>query len=324
MIKNILKILCLLTVVLFFAGISAYFALTLLIKSEGTVIVPDLIGKDVVDVLKILTDVDLNAKVKATEFSERIPKGLIIFQSPEPGSEIKKGRDVKLIISKGARFIQMPDLRALTLRQALIALEEKGLCQGQLARAHSQDIEKDRVMAQFPLANDRIERTRCADILVSLGERQQAYKMPKLMGLDLEKAIALINQSRLTLGAVTASPQAYRPPNAVVEQQPPFGMRVLQGAVVNMAVNRPSAPGGRHPLRPAAGAHLFRYRVNCGYLKKRIRIQLRHKDQISSFFDDLVAPCEDIIMFIPGHKQTTLYLYEDDQLRIIQHFDASG
>jgi len=66
MIVKILKIAALCTAFLLVAGASAYLTLTYIIKSEDTVIVPDLVGKDVVSALELLTDLQLNTKVSGS------------------------------------------------------------------------------------------------------------------------------------------------------------------------------------------------------------------------------------------------------------------
>ena len=98
-------------------GISAYLTLTLIIKSEDTVVVPYLVGKDVVYVLELLTDLGLNTKVKGSEYSADVPKNNVIFQEPAPGAEIKKGRDVRIIISKGPKSILMPNIKGLSVQE---------------------------------------------------------------------------------------------------------------------------------------------------------------------------------------------------------------
>ncbi|MCG2757790.1 MAG: PASTA domain-containing protein, partial [Desulfobacteraceae bacterium] len=70
--------------------VSAYLTLTFIIKSENKVVVPDLVGKDVVLILEMLSDLGLNTKIKGSEYSDNVPKNHVIFQEPEPGSEIKK------------------------------------------------------------------------------------------------------------------------------------------------------------------------------------------------------------------------------------------
>jgi beta-lactam-binding protein with PASTA domain len=72
-ILRIFKIAALFIVLILIIGASGYLTLTLMIKSEDTVVVPDLIGKDVVSVLKILTDLGLNTNVKWSEYSAEYP-----------------------------------------------------------------------------------------------------------------------------------------------------------------------------------------------------------------------------------------------------------
>ena len=143
MISRILKTTSLITVFFLAAGISAYIALTVIIKSEDTVIVPDLSEKDLVYALKILSDLGLNTKVKGFEYSAAVPKNHIIFQDPDPGSEIKKDRDVRVIISKGAKTILMPNLEGLSIQQARIIIEENDLCFGMLSTTYHSIIKKE-------------------------------------------------------------------------------------------------------------------------------------------------------------------------------------
>ena len=74
MFGRIVKFFIVMAVFTIAAGISTYFTLSLVIKSEDTVLVPDIIGKDVVNVLEQLTELDLNTKVKGSQFSVEVPK----------------------------------------------------------------------------------------------------------------------------------------------------------------------------------------------------------------------------------------------------------
>ena len=152
------KIAALVLSFIIFAGVSAYLTLTLLIKSEDVVIVPDLTGKEDVNVLEILTDLGLNTKVKGFEYTEDVPKNHIVFQQPKPGVEIKKGRDIKIIISRGAKNILMPNLKGLSLQQARIIIEENGLCHKEQSRTYNSIFEKDNIIAQLPSPGSQINR----------------------------------------------------------------------------------------------------------------------------------------------------------------------
>ena len=74
MIRRILKIAAFGAAFIVIAGVSAYFTLSLVIKSEDTVIVPNFVGKDVVYVLEYLTELGLNTKVKGSHYSSEFPK----------------------------------------------------------------------------------------------------------------------------------------------------------------------------------------------------------------------------------------------------------
>ena len=169
MIAKILKIAALCTAFLLVVGVSTYLTLTFIIKSEDTVIVPDLVGKDVVAALELLTDLQLNTKVSGSEYSHQIPKNHVTFQEPEAGSEIKKDRDIRIMISKGTRNILMPRLVALPEQQARMIMEENGISRGHLSRTFNKDIEKDHIMAQVPAAGVMITRGATVDLLVSMG-----------------------------------------------------------------------------------------------------------------------------------------------------------
>lgn len=70
---RILKIGLLIATFMALAGISALIVLTLMIKSEESVIIPELMGKDVVYALELLGDLGLNTKVKGSEWAALHP-----------------------------------------------------------------------------------------------------------------------------------------------------------------------------------------------------------------------------------------------------------
>ena len=85
MIPRIFKIAALFFIFILVVGASAYLTLTLIVKSEDTEVVPDLVGKDVVYALELLSDLGLNTKVEGSEYSIKVSKNSVIFQEPAPG-----------------------------------------------------------------------------------------------------------------------------------------------------------------------------------------------------------------------------------------------
>lgn len=322
MISRILKIAVLFFLFVLVVGAGAYFTLTLIIKSEDTVVVPDLSGKNVVYVLELLTDLGLNTKVKGSEYNADVPENNVIFQEPEPGAEIKKGRDVRIVISKGAKSILMPNLKGLFVRQARIILEENSLRRGEISGTYSNSIKKDEIIAQFPFQGTMITRGECVNLLVSVGVRPRAYKMPDLLGLSLSSAITVIESIDLVLGEIKTHFYKDKPINTVVAQELLFGYRVTQGSTVNIVINRKPVGKGHNYLNESQGGSLFRHRIEDGFLKRHIRVRLNSFGVSIDLFDGFMKPGEEIWLLIPRRNNSTVFLYEDGELIKTLVYDA--
>ena len=314
MIPRIAKITVALSAFFIVAGISTYLTLTYFILNEDTVVVPDLVGKDVVSVLKILTDLGLNTKVKGSEYSAEIPVNHVISQDPKSGEEIKKDRDVRISISKGSRTVLSPNLNGLPASQARIILEENGLCAGELSVTYSNAVQKDGIISHTPPPGIMISRGTCVDLLVSNGVRPTAYEMPNLSGRPLAETILMLDTMNMRIGDIKSVFRQDKQGNTVFQQDPPSGHRVFEGFRVNLIVNRPPGKVDREILDDAAGVHLFRYRLDDGFLKRRIRIRLNSFGASIDLFNGFLRPGEEIWQFVPKNRQASLFLYEDGKL----------
>jgi len=321
-IARILKIAGLAAAFILAAGISAYLTLSLIIQSEDTVIVPDLSGKDVVYALEFLTDLELNTKVKGSEYSEDIPKNHVIFQDPSAGDEIKKGRDVRIIISKGPKRISMPNLIRLTVQQARLILEENGICPGELSQTYSESVEKDYIITQVPSPGSMITRGSCVDFLISQGGRPKAYKMPNLNGQTLNEAILSLEKAHLNIGEIKSSFDKSKLRDVILNQEPLPGYRVITGTTVNLVINRKSLKKGSSVLQAQKFGSLFRYRLQNGFLNRHIRVKLNSAGITTDLFDEFVKPGEEIWLLIPRDNDATVLLYEDDNLVKTETYDA--
>jgi len=314
MIVKILKIAALCAAFLLVAGASAYLTLTYIIKSEDTVIVPDLVGKEVVSALELLTDLQLNTKVSGSEYSLQFPKNHVIFQEPEAGSEIKKDRDVRIMISKGTRNILMPNLITLSGQQARMIMDENGISRGHLSQTYNPAIAKDQIMAQVPAPGTMITRGTSVDILVSMGTRVAQLKMPDLSGLTLDEAVIRVEKTSLAVGAIQSQFIKQKPRNTVIRQEPLAGYRVLESSPVNLVINRlpgKSTMGILH--RPLYGS-LLQHDIKNGFLKRKVRIELEHTNTTAEIFDDYVKPGEQIWILVPRDQDAAVFIFEDDEL----------
>ncbi len=304
------------------AGISAYLTLTVIIKSEDTVIVPDLVGKDVVSALEMLTDLQLNTKVYGSEYNQKFPKNHVTFQEPEAGAEIKKDRDVRIIISKGAKTIRMPNVVSLSEQQARMIIEENGLTRGQMSRAFDSRVEKNHVIVQVPQAGSMITRGSRVDVLISTGSLPVKYVMPDLTGHHLDQAVLMIENANLNVGNLRAHFEHQKPHNSVVSQDPAPGYGINAQDPVHLVINRPTGQAtGNRPRRPLYGS-LLQHRVKSGFLKKRVRVELENTRSTTELFDDFIKPGEEIWVLIPVDHDAAVFIFEDDDLVRTQIYEA--
>jgi beta-lactam-binding protein with PASTA domain len=315
MIPRILKILSLFILFLSITGTTAYLTLTWIIKSEDTVVVPDMIGKNVVVVLEMLTDLGLNTKIKGSQYNEDVPKNHVIYQEPDPGAEIKKGRDVRIILSKGMQTVIMPNLVGLSIRQGRLLLEENGLCVGQISNVYYQaTVAKDEIISQVPAKGVPTQRGQCVHLLVSLGPRPRAYKMSSLEGLSVDEAVLLIEKSNLQVGRMRYDYRSGKPENSIIDQNPEAGYKVIAGTPVDLTINR--KPGNKSG--PAPDSEQFTgyvvHNLPAGFLKRHVKARLDSAGISTEIYNGFMDPGEELWLLVPTYQAATLFIYEDDHL----------
>jgi len=321
MILRITKILALFFIFLAVTGGTAYLTLTWIIKSEDTVVVPGLVGKDVVYALEMLSDMGLNTKVKGSQYSDIFPKNYVILQEPDPGSEIKQGRDVRIFLSKGMKTVVMPNLIGLPSRQARLVIEENGLCLNQVSSAYyDANISKDEIIAQTPSKNKTVPRGQCVNLLMSMGPRPRAYKMSAFDGLSIDEAVVLIERSNLQVGSFRYDYQADKPENIIIDQKPRPGYRVLDRAPVDLVVNRKqniSSDSIPEQMQPSG---FLMHKLPVGFFKRHVKVRLDSLGISSVVVDELMEPGEELWLLVPTNQISTLFIYEDEELVKTQVF----
>jgi beta-lactam-binding protein with PASTA domain len=134
--------------------------------------------------------------------NSQIP-GTIVLQNPAPGSKVKKGRNVYITtVAIMPEMTIVPDLKDLTIRQALTLLKSRGLKIRSLV--FEPYIAEDAVVGQFLnedtlVAGTEIEKGSELDLVIGEG-RNLPVTTPFLIGLDKDKAEERILLSSFNVG----------------------------------------------------------------------------------------------------------------------------
>ncbi len=316
MTRTIVKLLLLLIVFFTIAGASAYLTLTYVIESEETVVVPELKGKNAISVLELLSDLGLNTKVEESEFNPDVPRHHVIYQKPLPGATIKKGRDVKVVLSKGARTLGAPNLTGVSRQQAETILSNNGLATGVITKVFSRKVKAEMVIAQAPAPRESVTQGDRVNLLVSRGPRPERYRMPELEGMRLEKALRLIETYGLTVGRINSDHRKNRPANIVVEQEPLSGYYVEPEQEIRLTANRwfPAEDGKTGNKGETGKDILFCYQVPPGFLKQHIRLEFKAFGMTSILYDQLMKPGRLIWVMAPKYTHSVIFLYRNNEL----------
>lgn len=97
------------------------------LDSTSTITVDNYVGESFDKIKQELLKDNIYLVKSASIYSSEYPYGTIIFQSPDPGSEMRSGGAVYVITSLGVEKTRVPDLRYLPIEEAKELLMESGL-----------------------------------------------------------------------------------------------------------------------------------------------------------------------------------------------------
>lgn len=216
---------------------------TVRITARGsTVIVPSLTGLDLKQVQQVLRERGLEMEVGGEEWSESYPAGSVMGQQPSAGARVKRGRRLKLTLSRGSEIVQMPLLADMKLNEAQFLLRQLGL---EIAGEDTVPSASPRrmVISQEPPAGAKVSRGQPVTLLVSDGPPPQAFPTPRVTGLPTREALAKLRNAGLSLSEVAYETTTLYAEGSVINQEPPAGFRAIKGDSARLRAARGAATG---------------------------------------------------------------------------------
>ncbi len=301
------------------AGI-AYYSIGLFTQSAGEIVVPKLIGKNIIYVLETLTNMGLNAKLYGTRYDDALPRYAVLSQDPQPGATIKKGRDVVIYISKGKKENIVPDLRQIPLNQAGILLEENEFKKGQVSFTYSSFTRKDSIIAQYPDPFSTALKGRACDLLVSRGERPVGMVMPDIKGLRLEMAAGIMDDLDLGISDIASDRDPLQDMGVVLSFTPQAGSRVTKDTPIALVVNHLEKNQHMTPDRLSRSVFLT-YSLEPGFLKRHVRVETDMFGPVFDLYNEYMKPGQDIrILVVPGTRANVSFFIDHTLVKTI-HID---
>lgn len=161
----------------------------------GTVTLPNFVGKNIVQV-----EQDWKDKLKfdlVNEYNDEYDEGIIFWQSQSAGKSVKEGYTLTIKVSKGKQMTIIPDMNGSESEVAQSELKAAGFTVV-LRTMFDDSVAEGLVIKTEPAAGKEYPVGGSVTVFVSKGPVDTKVKVPNVVGMTKEKAIAALKENKLT------------------------------------------------------------------------------------------------------------------------------
>lgn len=165
------------------------------------------VGKKVDDVKVALLNLGLTPEIKYQESTE-YEQGIVMSAELEDGTKVgagtmvQEGSNIVLTVSAGSEGVEVPDVVGLSEAEAVAALSQKGFVVNK-TEGHDEYIKEGNIITQSPEAGSKAPSGTTVTIRISQGSEVAKVRVPDLVGLDEEEAMATLVEAGLQMGVVS-------------------------------------------------------------------------------------------------------------------------
>jgi len=157
----------------------------ILSKGPPLVRVPAVAGRDVADAMAALEAARLVVGERSEEWSVEHEAGTVIRATIR--GRVTEGTTVGLVVSRGPRSLEIPDVAGLPADKAAARLERAGF-EPVRTDVYSDDVPVGRVVSTDPAAGLEADEASSVTIYVSIGPEFEEITLPDVRGMDVERA----------------------------------------------------------------------------------------------------------------------------------------
>lgn len=233
----VLTTLFVVSAVIFASGAVAVY--TVFMKPEGRTEIPELTGKSSVDA--VAEAERLGLVVQLEQAASTLQEGLVLAQSPEPGTELRKGQVIVLQVSKGGELHAVPDVKGMTLTEAQNEIKTQGFTLGDVVKIRERGVKAGQVIAQSPSSPAKVSSGRKIDLLVQDGANADGViTVPDVNRMTEKEARETLTAAGLKIQGVDRAYSPLLPEGLAIETRPGAGstLRAGQGVILKLATQR--------------------------------------------------------------------------------------
>ena len=208
---------------------------------SGATTVPTVVGLTEAGASAALAGAGLDLRVSEDDqrFDETMPAGRVLQQDPTPGSVVKEGAVVEVIVSLGQQLVEVPDLTGQALQAAQVTLQAAGLGLGRTSGVFSATGVPGTVVDQSPGPGDQVGRAESVELFLCLEGRADTFVMPDLVYRNFDDVRTFFERRGFRFGSVKFESYEGISPGVVLRQYPQPGHPLKRQDVISLVVATP-------------------------------------------------------------------------------------
>jgi len=216
-------------VILFSAGVTIF--LPPEPRIEPGIEMPNVIGERFDKAKAVLTDKGLSVSTSEKQTGEK-PPGTVVGQKPEPGTKMKKGDRVELVLVVRQPIVKMPNVVGKRIEEARAALQEAGLAISEVKDRKTNEKSPGIVLKQTPTPGVEVEPGQRVVLEVAV---KSGIPVPNVIGKSFEEARNMLAGKGLEVLKIEKQTDE-KPPGIVVDQNPKQGKEIEKGQKVELVI----------------------------------------------------------------------------------------
>lgn len=195
----------------------------------------DVSGMSLTEAQEKLQAIGLKTEVEYVD-SSAYDADTVISSDVEAGTMVDTNTAITLTVSAGKEGVTVPDVTGKDYETARKELEKAGFAVNK-TETTSSTVTANAVISQTPKGNEKAAKGSNVALTVSTGSEDSKARVPSLIGLSEDEAMAKLTEAGLTLGTVTQVGNADIPADQVCYQSVSEGSYVNKDSAVDVRIS---------------------------------------------------------------------------------------
>jgi beta-lactam-binding protein with PASTA domain len=236
-----------------FVGIIALTVFFVAIRGAEQTMVPDVRGLELTEALLELQVKELYPRIQLRYSQSASDRGNILEQSPEPGTIVKAGRRIRLVVSQGVVISNMENYVGRNIDEVRVDIQTlfasaggyggTGLPLLSLKEPFMYQYSAEppgTILQQSPEPGSPISGPTVLELVISRGLEREMIAIPDFTGLSIDAALALLGETGAPFSFSRRPPRSGEKPETVLSQSPVAGTLVAANTELSLVVSDPA------------------------------------------------------------------------------------